>query len=157
MRAALILSLAIYLSCSTLLSPEAATAATLSFSSPVGKWKTVDDRTGKARSVVEIYEEGGKLAGKIDKLIDPELKKISDPKCVSCTGDLKDKPIVGLRILWDLKQDGNEWTGGKVLDPESGKSYRCLVAVEDGGKKLKVRGFIGFSLIGRTQYWQRDQ
>jgi len=65
--------------------------------------------------------------------------------------------LIGLRILCDLQKDGAQWSGGKVLDPESGRIYKCSIAVEEGGKKLKVRGFIGFSLLGRTQYWLRDE
>jgi uncharacterized protein (DUF2147 family) len=158
----LIYSPAFYLCVSMLLSSGPATgvataAAASNTSTPVGKWKTVDDRTGKVRSLVAIWEEGGKLFGKIEKLIDPDPNRPPNPLCIHCIGELKDKPVVGLRILWDLKKDGDQWSGGKVLDPENGKSYRCIVAVEEGGKKLKVRGFIGFSLIGRTQYWTREQ
>ena len=78
-------------------------------------------------------------------------------RCGHCPGELKNTPLIGLRILWDLKKDGAQWSGGKVLDPETGKIYKCVIAVEDGGKKLKVRGFIGFSRLGRTQYWLRDE
>ena len=70
---------------------------------------------------------------------------------------MKDKPVLGLRILWDLGEDGNQWSGGRVLDPDNGKVYKCYVALEDGGRKLKVRGFIGVSLLGRTQIWMRDE
>jgi uncharacterized protein (DUF2147 family) len=105
---------------------------------------------------VAIWEEDGKLYGKIEKLIDFD-PNIPDPRCIYCPGDLKDKPVVGLRVLWDLRKDGDQWTGGMVLDPENGKSYRCIVAVQENGKTLKVRGYIGISLLGRTQYWLRDQ
>jgi uncharacterized protein (DUF2147 family) len=70
---------------------------------------------------------------------------------------MKDRPVIGLRILWDLRKDGEQWSGGKVLDPNNGKVYKCFIVMEDGGKKLRVRGFIGFSLLGRTQYWLRDE
>jgi len=127
-----------------------------SAASPVGRWKTVDDATGKVKSVVVIWEEKGKLYGQIEKLIDPDPQD-PNPRCTHCQGEMKDKPVVGLRILWDLSKDGNQWSGGKVLDPDNGKVYKCSVAVEDGGKKLKLRGFIGISLLGRTQVWVRDE
>jgi uncharacterized protein (DUF2147 family) len=130
-------------------------ANTGSQSSPVGRWKTVDDTSGKATSVVSIWEENGRLFGKVEELLDPDPED-AHPRCVSCAGDLKDMPVIGMRILWDLQKDGDEWSGGKVLDPNNGKEYECHLAVEDGGQKLKVRGFIGVSLLGRTQYWLRD-
>jgi uncharacterized protein (DUF2147 family) len=74
---------------------------------------------------------------------------------VRCQGAMKDAPVIGLRILWDLNRDGDHSSGGKVLDPGNGKVYRCYVALTDGGDKLKVRGFIGISLLGRTQVWLR--
>jgi len=115
----------------------------------------VDDATGAVKSLVLIWEENGKLYGKIEKLINPDPHD-PNPRCKRCEGELKDKPLVGLRILWDFKKDGDRWSGGKVFDPDNGKTYRCYLAVEEGGKKLKVRGFIGFSILGRTQYWLRD-
>ena len=123
--------------------------------SPVGRWKTVDDITGKAKSVVVIWEEAGKLYGRIQKLVNPDPVD-PNPKCESCSGEQKGKPVIGMRILWDLQKDGDMWSGGTILDPSNGKTYKCLVSVEDGGTKLKVRGFIGISLLGRTQYWLRE-
>jgi uncharacterized protein (DUF2147 family) len=122
--------------------------------SPIGRWKTIDDSTGKEKSVVQIYEENGKLYGKIEKLLNPKPED-PDPKCDKCEGDLKDQKVIGLRILWELKKDGDEWSGGTILDPENGKTYKCYIAVYDGGQKLKVRGYVGFSLLGRTQNWVR--
>ena len=121
---------------------------------PQGRWTTIDDETKKPKSVVTLYEENGKLYGKIEKLFRAPTEE-QNPVCDKCEGELKDKPIIGMVILRDLVKDGDEWSGGTVLDPGNGKTYKCLVAVEDGGKKLKVRGYIGFSLLGRTQYWVR--
>ncbi|MEK7705264.1 MAG: DUF2147 domain-containing protein [Myxococcota bacterium] len=122
--------------------------------SPVGLWKTIDDETGKEKSIVRIWEEDGKMYGKVIKLFrGPDEEQ--NPKCDKCPGDKKDQPTIGLTILWDLEKDDEEWSGGKILDPNNGKTYKCYIAVEDGGIKLKVRGFIGFALIGRTQYWHR--
>jgi uncharacterized protein (DUF2147 family) len=123
--------------------------------SPIGRWKTVDDATGKVKSVVVIWEEHSKLFGKIQKLLDPDVRD-PNPRCVDCTGEQKGQPVIGLRILWDLRKDGDGWSGGTILDPETGKTYKCLLALEDGGNKLKVRGFMGLSLLGRTQYWLRE-
>lgn len=119
---------------------------------PVGRWKTIDDASKKEKSVVEIWEEGGKLYGKISQLLDT-LPNDPNPKCVKCEGEQKDQPMIGMKIMWDLKKDGSEWSGGRILDPENGKTYKVYLALEDGGKKLKVRGYVGFSLLGRTQYW----
>lgn len=123
---------------------------------PIGRWKTVDDVTGKATSVVTIFEENGKLYGRIEKLIDPDPLD-RDPRCNRCDGDAKGRPLIGLEILWGLRRDGAQWSGGRILDPETGKTYKCVVALEDGGAELKVRGFIGFSILGRTQYWTREK
>lgn len=123
---------------------------------PVGLWKTVNDVTGRTDSVVRIWEDGGKLYGRIENLIDPDPND-PDPRCMRCSGALKGQRLVGLRILWGLSKNGEQWTGGEILDPDSGKTYRCSLTMSEGGKKLRVRGFIGFSLLGRTQYWIRDE
>jgi uncharacterized protein (DUF2147 family) len=131
-----------------------AQAAASSLASPAGRWKTIDDATGKAKSIVAIREENGKLYGKIEKVLDSDQPG-PNPLCLKCEGDLKNKPETGLQILWDLQKDGDQWSGGQILDPHNGKVYRCFIALEDGGKKLKVRGYIGFALLGRTEYWLR--
>jgi uncharacterized protein (DUF2147 family) len=120
--------------------------------SPVGVWRTVDDATGKAKSLVKIWEQGGKVYGKVLELIDPPEP---NPVCEKCKGSGKNKPVIGMTIMRGLERDGREWSGGTILDPETGSTYKVYVEVQDGGKKLKVRGFIGISLLGRTQYWHR--
>ena len=117
----------------------------------VGKWKTIDDETGKPKSVVEIYKQDGKIYGKVIEIVDPTKQ---DATCKDCPEDAKGKPILGLVILKGLKKDGKEYSGGTILDPNNGKVYKCLIALEDPNK-LKVRGYIGFSLLGRSQYWVR--
>jgi len=124
--------------------------------SPIGRWETVDDVTGKVNSVVLIEEDKGTLRGIIVKLISPDPKD-PNPRCTQCVGEMRKKPLVGLRILWGLSQSGDRWTGGQIVDPDNGKTYRCEIHVEDGGNKLKVRGYIGFSLFGRTEYWLRER
>jgi uncharacterized protein (DUF2147 family) len=126
--------------------------STLHFSqSVVGKWKTIDDETGKAISVVEIYEKGGKIYGKVHDIIDP---KDRNKICSNCTGEDKDKPIMGLTVIKGLVKDGAEYNSGKILDPKYGRLYKCFITLESKDK-LKVRGYIGISLFGRTQYWHR--
>ncbi|TGK20681.1 DUF2147 domain-containing protein [Leptospira fluminis] len=119
----------------------------------VGKWKTIDDEDGAEKSVVEVYEQGGKIYGKIVSLRDPNDKDGKPKVCTKCEGADKDKPVVGLVIIKGLSVDGDEFTGGTIMDPNNGKIYKCKLKSVDGGKKLNVRGFIGFSLIGRTQTW----
>jgi uncharacterized protein (DUF2147 family) len=124
--------------------------------SPVGRWITIDDASGKPASIVVLREENGRITGTIDRAYDPYPKE-SNSKCTACQGELKDKPLVGMKILWNLSWQGDRWTGGMIFDPDSGKTYNCSLAMENGGSKMKVRGFIGVSLFGRTQYWQREK
>ncbi|WP_395043587.1 DUF2147 domain-containing protein [Flavobacterium sp.] len=124
----------------------------LSFSqSVIGKWKTIDDETGKEKGIVEIYEKNEKIYAKIIEILDTEHR---DKKCELCHGEDKNKPILGLTFIKGLKKDGNEYNGGQVLDPKNGKIYRCYITLI-GKDKLKIRGYIGISLFGRTQYWYR--
>jgi uncharacterized protein (DUF2147 family) len=133
-----------------------ATSALAQEATPVGRWTTIDDETKKPKSVIAIYEEGGKLFGKIEKIF-PEPNQPENPVCDKCEGTLKGQPIIGMVIMRDLKKDDDEWTGGTILDPSNGKTYKCKIAVENGGKKLKVRGFVGMSMFGRTQHWVRAE
>ncbi|HZP91527.1 MAG TPA: DUF2147 domain-containing protein [Burkholderiales bacterium] len=132
----------------------AATAA--SAADPAGTWLTIDDETGKERSIVRIEEVNGELQGMVEKLFD---QPGDDPQhlCRKCTGERKDRPIVGMTILWGLKKKGDDWSGGEILDPMNGKTYRCKMTLSEDGQKLDVRGYIGISLIGRTQTWHRAQ
>lgn len=124
---------------------------TLFAQSVIGKWKTIDDVTQKEKSIIEIYKQDAKVYAKILKLLTPgDENKI----CDKCHGENKDQPIKGMLIINGLTQDGKEWNNGKILDPKDGKIYKCYITLEEDNK-LKVRGYIGFSLIGRTQYWYR--
>ncbi len=118
-----------------------------------GKWNNPDEETGKVNSVIEIYEKDNKAFAKIIEITNDAKK---DDVCTECTGKNKDKPILGMEILTNLKKDGDEWSGGKILDPKNGKIYKCYIELE-GPDKLKIRGYIGFSLIGRTKYWFRKK
>jgi uncharacterized protein (DUF2147 family) len=117
----------------------------------IGKWKTIDDETGKEKSIVEIFEKNGKVFGRIVEVLDPEKK---NKKCELCEGEDKNKSIQGLVIIKGLTKEDDEYSNGKILDPKNGKLYKCSISLESKDK-LKVRGYVGFSLIGRTQYWYR--
>ena len=121
----------------------------LAADSPVGRWRTVDDKTGKVRSEVEVYEQGGKLFGKIVSLPDPNDAQGKPKVCTKCQGADKDQPIVGLVIIRDLTPSDDHYKGGTILDPDDGKVYKAEIWVEDG--KLKVRGYLG--VFYKTQTW----
>lgn len=116
-----------------------------------GKWKTIDDETGEAKSIVEIYKQNGKIYGKVVEILDPKKRDLT---CVECSGSDKNKPIMGLVIIKGLEKDGDEYNDGTITDPNNGKVYKCYIEL-DGPNKLDVRGYIGFSLLGRTQTWTR--
>tara|TARA_B100002003_G_scaffold243503_1_gene268075 strand:- start:122 stop:583 length:462 start_codon:yes stop_codon:yes gene_type:complete len=120
----------------------------------LGKWNTIDDETERKKSVVEIYKEGDKLYGKIIELFrlpdeDP------DPVCDECDEDdpRYNQKVNGMVILEGLEWDDDQWDDGKILDPKNGKIYSCKLWIEDGD--LQVRGYLGFSFIGRSQTWIR--
>ncbi|UZT99779.1 DUF2147 domain-containing protein [Chryseobacterium fluminis] len=122
----------------------------LSFAQIEGKWKTIDDETKQAKSIVEIYKKSdGKYYGKISQL----LIKPGNPNCTVCKDDRKGKPLVGLEIIRGLKKEDDEFTGGTITDPKTGKTYKCTIT--KSGDQLSVRGYVGVSLLGRTQTWQK--
>ena len=121
---------------------------TFSFAQIEGKWKTIDDETKQAKSIVEISKKSdGKYYGKIVQL----LIKPAHPTCVDCKDDRKNKPILGMEIIRGLKKDGNEFTGGTITNPKDGKTYKCTIT--RNGNQLNVRGYMGISLIGKSQTW----
>ncbi|QGW64667.1 DUF2147 domain-containing protein [Lysobacter soli] len=121
---------------------------------PVGHWTTIDDKTDKPKSVVEIYEaKDGSLAGRVVEVLQSD--RGPNPVCDKCSGDRKNKPVKGMVILWGIRKEGESWEGGKILDPSSGKIYSVRVTPMDGGKALEVRGYMGFSMLGRNQTWLR--
>jgi len=122
----------------------------LSFAQIEGKWKTIDDETKQAKSIVEIYKKSdGKYYGKVSQL----LIKPADPNCTGCKDDRKGKPILGMEIIRGLKKNGDEFTGGTITDPKTGKTYKCTIT--KSGDKLNVRGYMGVSILGRTQIWDK--
>ncbi|SHK67986.1 DUF2147 domain-containing protein [Chryseobacterium polytrichastri] len=121
----------------------------LSFAQIEGKWKTIDDETKQPKSIVEIYKKGDQYYGKVSQL----LIKPANPNCVDCKDDRKNKPILGMEIIRGLKKDGDEFTGGTITDPKTGKTYKCTIT--KSGDLLNVRGYVGISLMGRSQTWQK--
>ena len=117
----------------------------------IGKWKTIDDVTNEVKSVVEIFERNGKVFGKIVSIF-PGPNEDQDPVCTKCSPEDKryKQKIIGMEIMKDMQKDGDEYSGGEILDPESGKTYRCKIWTESG--KLYVRGYWG--PFFRTQIWQ---
>ena len=124
-------------------------------SSPVGLWKTIDDETGKPKALVRISENNGELSGRIERLFRaPDQDQ--NPVCDKCEDARKNQPLIGMVILDGMKRDGDEYTGGSILDPASGKIYRSKMEVVEDGRKLNVRGYIGIPALGRTQTWARE-
>ncbi len=132
---------------------SAASLSAFAQMSPVGLWKTIDDDGKTEKSLVRITEQGGVLTGTIEKIFDASK---ADAKCEKCTDDRKDKAVLGLPIIRNVKQDADDkeiWTGGEILDPNNGKTYKTRLKPVEGGKKMEMRGYVGF--IYRTQVWQR--
>jgi uncharacterized protein (DUF2147 family) len=124
--------------------------------SPTGLWQTIDDKTGQPKAVVQILQDSdGTLTGKILN----GLGSNDDPnrRCTACTDSRKDQLMKGMTIINGMKPDGDAWDGGQILDPENGKLYKCKMHLDDDGQKLVVRGYIGVSLLGRSQTWVRQQ
>ncbi|MDE3010633.1 MAG: DUF2147 domain-containing protein [Pseudomonadota bacterium] len=120
--------------------------------SPVGRWQTISDETGKAESVVEITQNGSEYVGHIVQLLTGDPVRV----CEHCKDERKDKPLVGMLLMDGFHADGEQFTGGHIVDPHSGTIYRCRMRLIDGGHRLEVRGFVGIALLGRTQTWVRE-
>lgn len=116
--------------------------------SPVGQWRTIDDETGEPKSIVRIFEEGGQMHGEIVKLL-PEGRR-----CEDCAGSFNNSTLRGTRILTGLSLDGDEYNGGTITDPKTGKVYKVKMKVQRDGR-LYLRGYVGIPALGRTQYWER--
>lgn len=116
-----------------------------------GNWNSYDEETNKIESVIEVYEKDSKAFAKIISISDSNR---SAATCVECSGKRKNAAILGMNILTGLKKDGNEWSGGKILDPKNGKEYKCYLQLLDNNT-LKLRGYIGISMFGRTAIWKR--
>jgi uncharacterized protein (DUF2147 family) len=124
--------------------------------SPVGLWKSIDDSSGKPTALIRITDNHGELRGRIEKLF-LTADEEQNPKCVLCKDARKDQPIVGMTIVTGLKKKGDEYTGGEILDPKDGKVYKSRLTVQEGGKKVEVRGYVGVPMFGRSQIWLRQE
>ena len=141
-------TLAVLLCFSALALRAADSAAT-----PAGRWRTFDDKiAGKAKSIILLYEEKGLFFGRVETLVDPDAVKI----CDKCSDERKGQAVTGMVVIRRMKKDGDEYTGGDILDPKNGSVYRCKMRLIDQGRKLLVRGYLGISLFGRSQTWVRD-
>ncbi|TXD58097.1 DUF2147 domain-containing protein [Polaribacter sp. IC066] len=118
-----------------------------------GKWNSRNEDTGKVDSVVEVYEKDGKAFARITEIMNPDRK---NAVCELCEGENKNKPLLGLNILTGLEKDDKEWSGGEILDPRNGKVYKCYIQLIQPNK-LKLRGYIGVALFGKTAYWERAE
>jgi len=130
-------------------------ASSLAFAqaTPVGLWKTIDDETKAEKSLVRISEAGGVVTGKVEKIFETDK---ADAKCEKCSDERKDKPVLGMTIIRNTKQNADDktvWDGGDILDPNNGKVYKLRLKPIDGGKKLEVRGYI--AMFYRNQQWIR--
>lgn len=142
----------------TLLAIFLTPALALAQMTPVGLWRTIDDETGKEKSLVRILESEGIYRGTVEKLLvnDPKSSKV----CDLCLDDRKGQPILGMEIVRGVTKNSNDnslWNGGEILDPQKGKTYRVQLIPQNGGTKLEVRGYVGLPLIGRTQTWIRAE
>jgi len=131
----------------------ATAGATFAQQTPVGTWRSIDDKTGEAKAEIRIVDNGGVLTGRIEKRLAKDARP--DAVCDECKDERKGKPILGMEIIRGAKQgeDRTRWEGGKILDPENGREYTLRLTPIEGGQKLEVRGSIG--PFGRTQTWVR--
>ena len=124
----------------------------------VGLWRSVDDKTGFSKGIVEIKKnERGIYTGKIIEVI-PRPGYTPKTHCNKCPAPYTDQPVVGLQVLLNMRQDPKnygEYEGGTILDPVSGKLYKSRIKLSADGKRLAMRGFVGVEVLGRTQYWIR--
>jgi len=146
MKSKLIIVLSLFLTCLT-------TAAFAAGTTPAGLWRTVDDHSGKPRSLVRISETNGEYSAVIEKGL--LATDTPDAVCDKCKDERKGQRIVGMTIVKGIKLKDGHYEGGEILDPENGKTYRCLMKLDSTGNELEVRGFIGIALIGRSQIWTR--
>jgi uncharacterized protein (DUF2147 family) len=141
--------------CASLIALLAAAPAFAQDASPVGLWKNIDDVTGKPKALIRITENKGEVRGQIEKLF-LAAGENPNPRCEKCQGANKDQPVLGMVFMSGLRKKGDEYSGGEILDPDSGKVYRSKLVLMDGGKKINVRGYVGVPMFGRSQTWVRQ-
>ncbi|MEJ7806915.1 MAG: DUF2147 domain-containing protein [Telluria sp.] len=141
--------------CVSLIALAAAAPAWAEEASPVGLWKNIDDVTGKPKALIRITENKGEVRGQIEKLF-LAAGENPNPRCDKCQGANKDQPVLGMVFMSGLRKNGDAYSGGEILDPDSGKVYRSKLMLVDGGKKINVRGYVGVPMFGRSQTWVRQ-
>lgn len=124
-------------------------------STPAGLWQNIDDVTGKPKALIRITEHKGVFEGRIEKLYRPAGQE-QNPRCTECEGARHNHPVIGMVFMSGLRKEGDEYSGDEILDPDNGKVYRSRIKLADGGRKLVVRGYIGFPMLGRSQVWIRQ-
>ncbi len=130
--------------------------AATSTDSPIGYWKTIDDITGRPKSIVQISKtREGALMAKIVKVFPSRDSNVQTGLCIACKGEMHNQPIVGMVIMSGLKLGNKQWKNGEILDPENGKTYNCTAHLTENGKRLNVHGYVGLPLFGRSQTWER--
>ena len=134
--------------------PAQASAAGAASAAEVGLWQTISDKTRKPEGYIRITLVGDELRGVIERGMPGD-----DPNelCTKCPGERKNQRKIGMTIITGLHRQDDRWGGGEILDPDSGTLYRCRIRAVDSGRKLEVRGYVGISLLGRTQTWRRAE
>ena len=120
-------------------------------SSPAGLWQPIDSRTGKPLGLIRIYPQGDAWFGRIE----PSPGDDPSERCTHCTDERRNQPMSGLVLLRNLHRHDGEYTGGDILDPDTGRIYGCRFHLIEGGRALLMRGYLGVSLLGRDQVWRR--
>jgi len=131
---------------------HAAPAAQAMGNTPVGLWQTISDVDGKPKAYIRIREINGELRGVVEQVLEPDKR---GELCEKCPGERHNQPLLGLTVITGMHRDGDRYTGGDILDPDNGNLYSCRLQLVDDGRRLDVRGYLGFSLFGRTQTWVR--
>src|ERR1700730_1976562 len=120
--------------------------------SPTGRWQPIDEKTGQPLGLIRIYQERGLFFGRIEP---SSASDDTSRRCSKCTDERRNQPIIGLLLIRNMRLEGDEYVGGDILDPDSGRIYGCKFRLIDGGSKLIMRGYFGLSLFGRSQTWRR--
>jgi uncharacterized protein (DUF2147 family) len=120
---------------------------------PTGRWKVFDEDTGEAKAIIKIQQQQGVLYGWVDEILNAH-KNTKLPRCTECQGKLKNAPVLGLKIIQDMRREGDTWND-RIMDPKTGEVYQATMSLNEEGHKLEVRGYIGIPLLSRTQVWQR--
>jgi uncharacterized protein (DUF2147 family) len=129
-------------------------AAAIDLTSPAGWWQPIDDKTGKPLGLIRIYEQDGLFFGRVEPSSPDDDRS---RRCSRCTDERRDQPVIGLLLIRNMRPQGDEYSGGDILDPDTGRVYGCKFRLTNGGRELIMRGFFGVSLFGRSQTWRRTE